>query len=69
MTCRRASAKVGVDSSEAALELARANADLNGVSDVCSFERADVAAFMRQVCQLCVVAKVNADLVGALTRL
>ena len=37
----------GVDSSEAALELARANAQRNGVADVCRFVRADVAEFMR----------------------
>lgn len=37
----------GVDSSEAALELARANAQRNGVADVCQFVRADVAEFMR----------------------
>ena len=43
------SAHAGVDSSEAALELARANAALNGVDGVCRFQRADVAAFMRQV--------------------
>ena len=37
----------GVDSSEAALELARANAQRNGVAGVCQFVRADVAEFMR----------------------
>ena len=37
----------GVDSSVAAIELARANAALNGVPEVaCAFERADAAAFM-----------------------
>ena len=39
----------GVDSSAAALELARANAELNGVPEsLCSFTRADVAPFMRE---------------------
>ena len=39
----------GVDSSASALELARSNAELNGISQsVCTFERADVAPFMRE---------------------
>ncbi|NIA12962.1 MAG: methyltransferase domain-containing protein [Nitrospiraceae bacterium] len=33
---------LGVDTSEAAIELARANAERNGAADVCGFERADV---------------------------
>ena len=37
----------GVDSSEAALELARANAQRNGVAGVCQFVRGDVADFTR----------------------
>lgn len=37
-----------MDSSEAALELARANAQHNGMADVCQFVRADVAEFMRE---------------------
>ena len=36
-----------MDSSEAALALARANAQRNGVADRCQFVRADVAEFMR----------------------
>ena len=35
---------LGLDSSEAALTLARANAELNGVAERCRFERADVFA-------------------------
>ncbi len=37
---------VGVDSSEAALALAREAAALNGVADRCTFEKADVFAFL-----------------------
>jgi len=42
--CGRAKSVLGLDSSEAALALARANAELNGVADRCRFERADVFA-------------------------
>lgn len=38
-----------MDSSDSALELARRNAELNGVAESsCSFERADVAVYMRE---------------------
>ncbi len=51
-SCRaaRAGARevLGVDSSEHAVELARANAELNGYSDVCQFERGDVEAVLRR---------------------
>ncbi|KAK9830892.1 hypothetical protein WJX81_002094 [Elliptochloris bilobata] len=42
-----ASTVTGVDSSAAALALARANAERNGVADRCQFVKADVAEFMR----------------------
>lgn len=39
----------GVDTSRPALDLARQNAALNGISeDVCSFQQADVSDFMKQ---------------------
>lgn len=38
----------GVDSSAAAVALATRNAQLNGFEGVCSFQRADVADFMKQ---------------------
>jgi 23S rRNA (cytosine1962-C5)-methyltransferase len=40
---------VGIDSSEPALELARANAELNGVADRCTYERADVFDALREM--------------------
>ncbi|HID22766.1 MAG TPA: methyltransferase domain-containing protein, partial [Planctomycetaceae bacterium] len=42
--CGRAGSVLGLDSSESALALARAHAELNGVADRCRFERADVFA-------------------------
>lgn len=39
----------GVDSSAAALELSRRNAELNGVEGVCSFTKGDAADYMKQV--------------------
>eukprot|EP00198_Chlamydomonas_reinhardtii_P008920 XP_001698257.1 RNA methyl transferase-related protein [Chlamydomonas reinhardtii] len=46
-----ASRVVGVDSSEAAVQLAAANAELNGLGGVASFVRADVSDYMREAVQ------------------
>ena len=40
---------LGVDSSAAGVELAQHNAELNGVAASCSFVKADVGDFMKQV--------------------
>ena len=40
---------LGVDSSESALQLARANAELNGVADRCRFDKADVFEKLEQL--------------------
>ena len=41
--------RAGVDTSRPALDLARQNAALNGISeDVCSFQQADVSDLMKQ---------------------
>lgn len=40
---------VGIDSSEPALAIARANADLNGVGSACRFERADVKVRLNEL--------------------
>ena len=44
-----ATSSMGIDSSEAALKLARGNADLNGVGDRCSFRRGDVKVILREL--------------------
>ena len=44
-----ATRSLGVDSSEAALTLAAANADLNGVGDRCDFRRGDVKQVLKQL--------------------
>ena len=40
---------VGVDSSASALELGRKNAEVNGMTEKCSFEKADAAEYMKRV--------------------
>mmetsp|Transcript_1181 Transcript_1181/g.1980 ORF Transcript_1181/g.1980 Transcript_1181/m.1980 type:complete len:430 (+) Transcript_1181:64-1353(+) len=43
-----ASSCLGVDASAAAIDLARQNAELNGLSHTCRFQKADVLAVLRQ---------------------
>lgn len=43
-----ASSALGIDSSAPAVELAKSNAELNGVADKCSFEKADSAEYMKR---------------------
>lgn len=45
----QAERSLGIDSSQAALELAAANADLNGVGDRCDFQRGDVKVVLREL--------------------
>ena len=42
----------GVDSSEPAIRLAEANAELNGVQGVAEFTQADISAFMKRAVQV-----------------
>jgi 23S rRNA (cytosine1962-C5)-methyltransferase len=46
-----AASSLGIDSSEAALNLAAANAELNGVADRCRFKKGDVSVVLRELAE------------------